>query len=72
MEFMGYFSMIGLIFAPVVLFLCTCWFFVRWQNEHNDDGQREWNKKMCKRMAIAFVIVLILFLILHKVFPIIV
>lgn len=72
MVFMGYFSMIGLLFVPLVLLLCTGWFFVRWQNEHNDDAQREWNKKICKRLLIAFVAALIVFFALHMLFPLVV
>ena len=71
MVFMGYFSMIGLLFAPVVLLLCTGWFFVRWQNEHDDDARREWNKKICKRLLLAFFITLVVFIALHFLFPIV-
>ena len=33
---MEYVAMIGLLFAPIVCLLCAAWFYVRWQNEHED------------------------------------
>lgn len=71
MVFMGYFSMIGLIFAPVVLLLCTGWFFVRWQNEHDDQELKEKNKMICKRLLIATFVALAVFFALHMLFPIV-
>ncbi len=35
---MEYVAMIGLLFAPIVCLLCAAWFYVRWQNEHDEPG----------------------------------
>lgn len=67
---MGYVAVIGLIFFPLILLLCTGWFYVRWQNEHEDEEQAEKDKMRFRGFAIAAVVAAAVFLILKIIFPI--
>lgn len=67
---MGYVAMIGLIFVPLLLLLCTGLFYVRWQNEHENEQQAEKDKKRFRGFAIAAVVSAAVFLLLRIIFPI--
>lgn len=49
---MGIVAMIGLIFGPFVSLLFAAWFYVRWQNEEDEELALH-NKKICFRALIA-------------------
>jgi len=66
---LAYISWVGLLFVPLVLLLCTGWFFVRWKNEHENEKVALLDKARCKKCGIATVIALVVFLVLHFVFP---
>ena len=44
---MEYVAMIGLLFAPIVCLLCAAWFYVRWQNEHEDQALAQRDRRTC-------------------------
>ena len=50
---MEFVAMIGLIFVPLILLLFTGWFYVRWQNEHEDEERALQDKKRFRGCAIA-------------------
>ena len=60
---MEYVAMIGLLFAPIVCLLCAAWFYVRWQNEHED-------RRTCFIFLIAAAASLVVFGVLKLLFPI--
>lgn len=66
---MGFVAIIGLIFAPFVCLLCTAWFYVRWQNEEDQEKALQ-NKKICRRFLIAAGVSLVVFGVLKLIFPI--
>lgn len=66
---MAFVAIIGLIFAPFVCLLCTAWFYVRWQNEENEEKALH-NKKICLRFLIAAGVSLVVFGVLKLLFPI--
>ena len=66
---MGIVAMIGLIFAPFVSLLFAAWFYVRWQNEEDEELALH-NKKICFRALIAAAILLVVFGILKLIFPV--
>ena len=43
---MEYVAMIGLLFAPIVCLLCAAWFYVRWQNEHEDQALAQRDRRV--------------------------
>ena len=45
---MGFVAMIGLIFGPLVSLLFAAWFYVRWQNEEDEELAQK-NRKVCFR-----------------------
>ena len=65
---MAYVAIIGLLFAPLMCLLCTAWFYVRWQNEENEE-KALLNKKICKRFLIAAAVSLVVFGVLKIIFP---
>jgi len=67
---MAYVAVIGLIFVPLLLLLCTGLFYVRWQNEHENEAQALKDKKRFRICALAAVISAAAFLILKIMFPI--
>ena len=66
---MGIVAMIGLIFGPFVSLLFAAWFYVRWQNEEDEELALH-NKKICFRALIAAAILLVVFGILKLIFPV--
>ena len=66
---MAFVAIIGLIFVPFVCLLCTAWFYVRWQNEENEE-KALYNKKICQRFLIAAGVSLVVFGVLKLLFPI--
>lgn len=66
---MSIFAMIGLIFAPFVCLLFAAWFYVRWQNEEDEELAQK-NRKVCFRALIAAGICLVVFGVLKLIFPI--
>ena len=66
------YSLLGMmvVFFALVLLMCSGWFFVRWQNEHDSDRRREKNRKVCLRLLIAAIVALAVFLALHFLFPV--
>lgn len=65
---MGIVAMIGLIFGPFVSLLFAAWFYVRWQNEEDEELALH-NKKICFRALIAAAILLVVFGILKLIDP---
>ena len=65
---MAYVAIIGLLFAQLMCLLCTAWFYVRWQNEENEE-KALFNKKICKRFLIAAAVSLVVFGVLKIIFP---
>ncbi|MDO4810600.1 MAG: hypothetical protein Q3985_01520 [Eubacteriales bacterium] len=66
---MDYVAMVGLLFVPLICLLCAAWFFVRWQNEREDEEKALHNKKICKRFLIATIVAAIVFGGLKIIFP---
>ena len=66
---MAYVAMIGLLFFPIVFLMSAALFYVRWQNEHEDEEQALKNKKAFKVCLIAAAISLVVFGVLKIVFP---
>ena len=66
---MGIVAMIGLIFGPFVSLLFAAWFYVRWQNEEDEELAQK-NRKVCFRALIAAGICLVVFGVLKLIFPI--
>ena len=66
---MEFVAMIGLIFVPLILLLFTGWFYVRWQNEHEDEERALQDKKRFRGCAIAAVVAAAVFLIRRIIFP---
>lgn len=66
---MAIFAMVGLLFCPIVLLLCACWFFVRWQNAAPDDESKPLEKKRSRNFLIAAVVALVVFGVLKLIFP---
>ena len=67
---MEYFAMIGLLFAPIVCLLCAAWFYVRWQNEHEDQALAQRDRRTCFIFLIAAAASLVIFGVLKLLFPI--
>lgn len=68
---MGYVATIGLLFAPILCLLCSGWFFVRWQNENEDEAVALKNKKICLRFLVAAGVALVVFGGLKLLFPVV-
>lgn len=66
---MAYVAMIGLLFVPLVCLLCAAWFFVRWQNEHDDKERAAKDKKISRGFLLAAIVALVIFGVLKIVFP---
>lgn len=66
---MEYVALIGLIFVPLLCFLCAAWGYVRWQNGDEEEEALK-SKKAFKCFLIAGVIALVVFGVLKVVFPI--
>lgn len=66
---MGFVAVIGLIFAPFVSLLFAAWFYVRWQNEEDQEKALK-NRKVCFRALIAAGVCLVVFGVLKLIFPI--
>ena len=67
---MEYVAMIGLLFAPIVCLLCAAWFYVRWQNEHEDQALAQRDRRTCFIFLIAAAESLVVFGVLKLLFPI--
>ena len=67
---MEYVAMIGLLFAPIVCLLCAAWFYVRWQNEHEDQALAQRDRRTCFIFLIAAAASLVVFGVLKLLFPI--
>lgn len=65
---MAYVSIVGLLLVPLVCLLCAAWFYVRWQNEHDEEKALK-NKKICMRFLIAAAVAIVVFGVLKIVFP---
>ena len=50
---MGFVAMIGLIFGPLVSLLFAAWFYVRWQNEEDEELALYTNEPRCLLMHTA-------------------
>lgn len=50
---MGYVAMIGLLFAPLICLLCCGWFYVRYQNEHDDARLAAKSRRICQGFLLA-------------------
>ena len=66
---MEYVAMIGLLFAPIVCLLCAAWFYVRWQNEHEDQAMAQRDRRTCFIFLIAAAASLVVFGVLQLLFP---
>lgn len=66
---MAIFSMIGLLFCPLVSLLGAGWFFVRWQNSDPEAPNVPYEKKRMRGCLIAFVVSLVVFGALKLMFP---
>ena len=66
---MAIFSMIGLLFFPLISLLCAAWFFVRWQNSDAEAENVPYEKKRMKICLIIFVVSLVVFGVLKLIFP---
>lgn len=66
---MGFVAMIGLNFGPLVSLLFAAWFYVRWQNEEDEELALH-NRKICFRALIAAGVCLVVFGVLKLIFPI--
>ena len=66
---MAYVSIVGLLLVPLVCLLCAAWFYVRWQNEHDDEDKALKNKKTCMRFLIIAAVAIVVFGVLKIVFP---
>ena len=66
---MGFVAIIGLIFGPLVCLLFAGWFYVRWQNEEDEEKALP-NRKLCFRFLIATGVCLVVFGVLKLIFPI--
>ncbi len=66
---MGFVAIIGLIFGPLVCLLFAGWFYVRWQNEEDEEKALP-NRKACFRFLIAAGVCLVVFGVLKLIFPI--
>ena len=66
---MAYIAMIGLLFFPIVFLMSAGLFYVRWQNEHEDEELANKNKKIFKICLIAAAVSLVVFGVLKIVFP---
>ena len=66
---MGFVAIIGLIFGPLVCLLFAAWFYVRWQNEEDEEKALP-NRKVCFRFLIAAGVCLVVFGVLKLIFPI--
>lgn len=66
---MGYIALIGLIFVPLVCLMCAGLFYVRWQNEENEEIAAK-NKKLFRAFLIAAGASLVVFGVLKLIFPI--
>lgn len=66
---MAIFSMIGLLFCPLVSLLCAGWFFVRWKNSDPEAENVPYEKKRMKASLIVFVVSLVVFGVLKLCFP---
>ena len=65
---MEYVAMIGLLFAPIVCLLCAAWFYVRWQNEHEDQALAQRDRRTCFIFLIAAAASLVIFGVLQIVY----
>lgn len=66
---MAYVAIVGLLFVPLVCLLCAAWFFVRWQNEHDNTERAAKDKKISRGFLLAAVVALVIFGVLKIVFP---
>lgn len=66
---MAYVAIVGLLFVPLVCLLCAAWFFVRWQNEHDNEEIALKNKKISGGFLVAAIVALVVFGVLKIVFP---
>ena len=66
---MAIFSMIGLLFCPLISLLSAAWFFVRWQNSDPEAENVPYEKKRMKISLIVFVVSLVVFGVLKLIFP---
>lgn len=66
---MAYVAIVGLLFVPLVCLLCAAWFFVRWQNEHDNEEIALKNKKISRDFLVAAIVALVVFGVLKIVFP---
>lgn len=66
---MAYVAIVGLLFVPLVCLLCAAWFFVRWQNEHDNEEIALKNKKISRGFLVAAIVALVVFGVLKIVFP---
>ena len=67
---MGYVAMIGLLFAPLICLLCCGWFYVRYQNEHDDAKLAAKSRRICQGFLLAAAISAVIFGVLKLIFPI--
>lgn len=66
---MAYIALIGLIFFPIIFLMSAGLFYVRWQNEHDDEQIALKNKKIFKICLIAAAVTLVVFGVLKLAFP---
>ena len=66
---MAYVAIVGLLFVPLVCLLCAAWFFVRCQNEHDNEEIALKNKKISRGFLIAAAAAIVVFGVLKIVFP---
>ena len=66
---MAIFSMIGLLFCPLISLLSAAWFYVRWQNSDPEAENVPYEKKRMKISLIVLVVSLVVFGVLKLIFP---
>ena len=66
---MAIFSMVGLLFFPLISLLGAGWFFVRWQNTEDEAPSKLLEKKRFRCCLIAAAIALVVFGALKLMFP---
>ncbi len=66
---MAYIAMIGLLFFPIIFLMSAALFYVRWQNEHENEELAKKSKKVFKICLIAAGISIVVFGVLKLAFP---